>query len=246
MPISPQIVITPEDITFKSFTISAVTYTSSTAVYTATGHTFVVGNVVMITGLAPDGYNGTYTITAKTTNTFTVANSTNLALTDQSGNAYWADSAEYEYTGGQTVAFIPNDNDVNDIVNTNETVAAAYAQALQAQADATAAQASATDAYNTAVAANTAASTAQTTANGKNKVTYSTAAPGTTSNAANDIWFQYGTAAPNVGRIVAQYIGNGGTSWTQTTVSGLVIANIDAGSITTGTLSVGLGITPGS
>jgi hypothetical protein len=246
MPISPQIVITPEDIVFKSFAISAVSYTSTAATYTATGHTFSAGNIVQITGLAPDGYNGTYTISSVATNTFTVANTTNTALTDQVGNAYWADPTEYEYDGGQTVAFIPNDNDVNDIVNTNETVAAAYAEALQAQADAAAAQASATTAYNTAIAANTAASTAQTTANGKNKVTYSTAAPGSTSNAAGDIWFQYGTASPNVGRIIAQYMGNGGTSWTQTTVSGLVIANIDAGSITTGTLSVGLGITTGT
>lgn len=317
MPISPQIVITPEDIVFKSFAISAVNYTSTTATYTATGHTFSVNDIVMITGLAPDGYNGTYTITsilganitnavgngtnvtytasnsyvagekititgmnpagynvtnatvisanasqfvvanatttafvsggtAVSNNRFIVSNTTNLALTDQTGNVYWADATEYEYDGGQTVAFIPNDNDVNDIVNTNETVAAAYAEALQAQADAAAAQASATTAYNTAIAANTAASTAQTTANGKNKVTYSTAAPGSTSNAAGDIWFQYGTTSPNVGRIIAQYMGNGGTSWTQTTVSGLVIANIDAGSITTGTLSVGLGITTGT
>jgi hypothetical protein len=107
-------------------------------------------------------------------------------------------------------------------------------------------QQTADEAYAEAVAAGTAASTAQTTADGKNKVTYSTSAPGSTANAAGDIWYQYGTAAPNVGRIIAQYSGAGGTSWTQTTISGLVVANIDAGSITTGTLSVGLGITTGS
>lgn len=107
-------------------------------------------------------------------------------------------------------------------------------------------QQSAADAYAEAVAAGTAASTAQTTANGKNKVTYSTSTPGSTANTVGDIWYQYGTAAPNVGRIIAQYMGAGGTSWTQTTVSGLVVANIDAGSITTGTLSVGLGITTGT
>ena len=107
-------------------------------------------------------------------------------------------------------------------------------------------QQTADEAYAEAVAAGTAASTAQTTADGKNKVTYSTSAPGSTANTAGDIWYQYGTAAPNVGRIIAQYSGAGGTSWTQTTISGLVVANIDAGSITTGTLSVGLGITTGS
>jgi len=107
-------------------------------------------------------------------------------------------------------------------------------------------QQTADEAYDEAVAAGTAASTAQTTADGKNKVTYSTSAPGSTANTLGDIWYQYGTAAPNVGRIIAQYAGAGGTSWTQTTISGLVVANIDAGSITTGTLSVGLGITTGS
>lgn len=133
-------------------------------------------------------------------------------------------------------------------VNTN--ASAAYNAAIAAQADAataiasaSAAQASATTAYNTAVAANTAANTAQATANGKNKVTYSTSTPGSTANTAGDIWYQYGTSGPNNGRIIAQYMGAGGTSWTQTTVSGLVVANIDAGAITTGTLSVGLGIT---
>jgi hypothetical protein len=126
---------------------------------------------------------------------------------------------------------------------TTEQLTAIDAVALQAQADAAAAQASASTAYDTAVAANTAASTAQATANGKNKVTYSTSAPGSTANAAGDIWFQYGTSSPNVGRIIAQYSGAGGTSWTQTTISGLVVANLDAGSITTGTLSVALGIT---
>jgi hypothetical protein len=126
---------------------------------------------------------------------------------------------------------------------TDAAAAQAVADATAAQTAAAAAQASATTAYDTAVAANTAASTAQATANGKNKVTYSTVAPGSTANAAGDIWFVYGTSGPNNGRVIAQYMGAGGTSWTQTTVSGLVVANIDAASITTGTLAVALGIT---
>jgi hypothetical protein len=121
--------------------------------------------------------------------------------------------------------------------------AAAQADAATAIADAAAAIAAASSAYDEAVAANTAASTAQATANGKNKVTYSTSTPGTTANTAGDIWYQYGTTGANAGRIIAQYMGAGGTSWTQTTVSGLVVANLDAGSITAGTLSVGIGIT---
>ena len=119
----------------------------------------------------------------------------------------------------------------------------AISDASAAQSAAAAAQATASSAFSTAVTANTTANTAQATADGKNKVTYSTSTPGSTANTVGDIWFQYGTSGPNAGRIIAQYTGNGGTSWTQTTVSGLVVANIDAGSITTGTLSVGIGIT---
>ena len=122
------------------------------------------------------------------------------------------------------------------------TASAASVAAAAAAADADAAQAAAATAYSTAVAANTAAGVAQATANGKNKVTYATSAPGSTANSVGDIWYQYGTTSPNVGRIIAQYSGAGGTSWTQTTISGLVIANIDAGNITTGTLTAAVGI----
>ena len=152
MPLSPQIVITPEDITYKSFDITAVTKTSTTATYTATGHTFNVGDIVTITGLAPDGYNGTYTITAKATNTFTVANTTNLTLTDQSGNAFWSDPTDYEYDGGQSVTFDTNNLDIS-----NPVVNPAISSAAQAAADA----ANALSQANTAIAnANTALSQA--------------------------------------------------------------------------------------
>jgi hypothetical protein len=122
------------------------------------------------------------------------------------------------------------------------TAVIAQAEAATALSTANTAIANAATANATAIAANTAAGVAQTTANGKNKVTYSTSLPGTTANALGDIWYQYGSTAPNVGRIIAQYMGDGGTSWTQTTVSGLVIANIDAGNITTGTLTAAVGI----
>ena len=77
------------------------------------------------------------------------------------------------------------------------------------------------------------ATAAQSTANGKNTVYYSTSAPGSTANTAGYIWFQYSS-----GIIVAQFIGAGGTSWTSTTVGNAVIANLDAGKITTGILNV--------
>jgi hypothetical protein len=77
-------------------------------------------------------------------------------------------------------------------------------------------------------------STAQSTANGKNKVFYSTSAPGSTANTAGDIWWQYDGS--NI--VVGQFIGNGGTSWSSAPIGNAVIANLDAGKITTGFLDV--------
>lgn len=76
-------------------------------------------------------------------------------------------------------------------------------------------------------------STAQSTANGKNKVYYSTSAPGSTANTAGDIWWQYAS-----GIVIGQYVGAGGTSWTSAPIGNAVIANLDAGKITTGYLDV--------
>jgi hypothetical protein len=103
-----------------------------------------------------------------------------------------------------------------------------------ALANATAAQTAANNAQSTANTANTNATAAQTTASGKNKVTYSTSAPGTTANTAGDIWF---VRNATTGVITAQYEGLGGTSWASRTVDNAVIANLDAGKITFGTMS---------
>jgi hypothetical protein len=113
----------------------------------------------------------------------------------------------------------------------------ASAQAITANNTANAAASQATIAQSQATIASSQATAAQVTANGKNKVYYSTSAPGATANTVGDIWYQYGTSGVYLNKVIAQYSGAGGTSWTSVTVSGLVIANIDAGSITTGTLS---------
>ena len=105
-----------------------------------------------------------------------------------------------------------------------------------AQDTADAASAAASSASATAVAAQTTATGAQTTANGKNTVHYSTSVPGTTANIAGDIWWQYTTG----GVIIGQWAGAGGTSWTTAPIGNLVIANIDAGKITTGILDATL------
>ena len=74
--------------------------------------------------------------------------------------------------------------------------------------------------------------TAMTTANGKNKVYHSTGTPGVTANTAGDTWFQYNGSD----QIIAQWRGTGGTSWVSETLANAVIATLDAGKITTGTL----------
>jgi hypothetical protein len=112
----------------------------------------------------------------------------------------------------------------------------ASAQAITANNTANAAASQATIAQSQATIASSQATAAQVSADGKNKVYYSTSTPGSTANTVGDIWYQYGTSGTYLNKVIAQYSGAGGTSWTSVTVSGLVIANIDAGSITTGTL----------
>ena len=104
-------------------------------------------------------------------------------------------------------------------------------------------------AYNKAVAAANAASGAQTTADGKNTVFRQTSAPTTTGRVTGDVWFdtddgnriytwngsawastQMGSSAIADLSIVDAKIANG-------TISNGKIANLDAGKITTGTLS---------
>ena len=60
---------------------TAISNTSgSTATYTALGHSISIGDSIRVSGVSggspSNGYNGTFTVTAKTTNTFTVTNST--------------------------------------------------------------------------------------------------------------------------------------------------------------------------
>jgi hypothetical protein len=119
----------------------------------------------------------------------------------------------------------------------NTSAAAAQAAANVALAEATTAIASANTAIATANAANAAATAAafdagvaQTTANGKAKVTYSTSvASGSGSN--GDIWFRVNGS----GSVITQYVYNGG--WQVTPITDTVIANLDAGKITAGTIT---------
>lgn len=78
-----------------------------------------------------------------------------------------------------------------------------------------------------------AANTALTTANGKNKVIYSTATPGSTANTIGDVWFQRDSVT---GNIIKHFEGLGGTSWTLRELSHETIASIDIGKATVGEL----------
>ena len=176
------------------------------------------------------------------------------AQTTASTAAYNAAIAQAQATSAQATAMAANTT--ASTANANATIAQAQAvsaqatalmaqqtanvastQAIAASNAANAAASQATIAQSQATIASTQATTAQVTANGKNSVYYSTSTPGATANKAGDIWYQYGTVAPYINKVIAQWTGAGGTTWNSVTVSGLVIANIDAGSITTGTLS---------
>lgn len=70
-----------DNITSSSPAAGSVTYDTTAA------HGFAVGDSVTITGLSPSGYNGTFTITAVTSDTFTVTNATTTSPTDEDGTA---------------------------------------------------------------------------------------------------------------------------------------------------------------
>lgn len=235
MPLCPQITNTPVVLP-REVAITGVTFTSTTATYTASGHSFVAGDVVVITGLAPSGYNGTFTISSVSgSTTFTVPNTTNTTVTDQSGLAT---------PGGNyvTVAVVPVVPATTTQVNAAQAAAdAAQSTANTANSTANTAKTTADNAAilanNASVAATTAQTTAngaQTTANGKNTVKYSTSTPsGGGTN--GDIWFQFNGS----NNIIGQWTYNG-SSWIANQITSTVIANLDAGKITTGTLDATL------
>jgi hypothetical protein len=72
----------------KTAETTTVTYTATRATYTTSkAHGIQKNDSVTIAGLSPAGYNGTFFVTDvdSVNNTFTVANTTNATVTDQSG-----------------------------------------------------------------------------------------------------------------------------------------------------------------
>ena len=86
------------------------------------------------------------------------------------------------------------------------------------------------------------ANVALTAANGKSKVTWSTSSPGTAANSAGDIWFVTGVG----GGVIAQWQGQGGTTWVSQPIQDSVITSITAAKLTTGSLGVGNEIIAGN
>jgi hypothetical protein len=250
MPISPQITITPEDITTKNFDISAVTYTSTTATYTATGHTFSIGDIVLISDLAPDGYNGSFTITGTATNTFTVANTTNTAVTDAVGNAFWVDPTEYSYDNNGAV-YTADSDDLAVITSALSTVETAVNGKNKIYRQSTAPSGSLvtgdiwfdtssgnrqyywsgsawTDVQDTAIAAAAAAATAaQSTADGKNKVYRQGTTPSGTF-VVGDLWFN--TSSDNA---ISRW---DGSSWVANALGNNALASISANKLNAGSI----------
>ena len=116
----------------------------------------------------------------------------------------------------------------------NAASAAATAAAAAATADgkAVAAQSTADGAASAAASAAGTANTALTTANGKNKIIFSTSDASGTAYATGDVWFKKSGAL-----IVAQWEFVAG-AWSARTLDSAVIANLDAGKITAGSIDV--------
>lgn len=138
-----------------------------------------------------------------------------------------SDNRPHTYNGTSWVA-------VTDAVATNaaSTAASAQSTAAAAQTAANTAQGTAEAAQTAAASAQSAASAAQSTANGKNKIIRSTAAAsGTSGYVAGDQWWQYSGS-----QVTAMWLYSG-SAWVAQTLTDSLITNLNAGTITAGTLS---------
>ena len=84
----------------SSVNITAVSGNGTNVTYTASGHSFTVGQSITVSELAPAGYNGSFVITSVVASTsFTVANTTTATVTDANGVAERATLAISATTG---------------------------------------------------------------------------------------------------------------------------------------------------
>ena len=250
MPLCPQVTNTPIDALPTTFAITAVTYTPTTANYAAAGMTFLVGDTVTVSDLAPDGYNGTFTITAVVASTsFTVSNTTNAAVTTGTGTAYQAAAG---FTLADSIVIYPTDSSDLAVISTSAIGAQTTADGkntIFTQSTTPTAKAIGDMWINTGngnqlltwngtawvsvvdtsiAGANAAAVAAQTTANGKNQVFRQGTAP-SSGMVAGDLWFN--TSAD---MRLSRYEGG---VWVQFGLGSLAVSYIDAGIISVGTLN---------
>lgn len=166
-----------------------------------------------------------------------VSGTTWVAVTDKVATdaASSAASANTAAATAQTQANTATTNAATAQTQANTAVTAAataQTQANLALANAATAQQKAVDAFNNAATAQGTANSALSTANGKNKIIFSTAVASGTAYVAGDIWFQKtGTVITGQWEFVAG-------AWASRTIDNAVIANINAGKITAGTLDV--------
>ena len=149
----------------------------------------------------------------------------------QNANTLWIDTTggantPKRWTGAAWAA-------VTDKAATDAASAAAAAAgaAATAQAAADAAQADADAAAGAAAAADGKATTALTTANGKNRIIFSTSAASGTAYSTGDVWFQKSGTL-----IIGQWEFVAG-AWAARTLDNAVIGNLNAGKITAGFIS---------
>ena len=120
---------------------------------------------------------------------------------------------------------------LSEAADANAQGVAALQEANIAIAQATYAIQTANTANANAIQATYQAGVAQTTANGKNTVHYSTGSP-TGGGISGDIWYTVNGS----GTVLYQYVYNG-SSWIVAPINNTVIANLDAGKITAGTIT---------
>jgi len=107
-----------------------------------------------------------------------------------------------------------------------------YSVATDASLQASNAAVQAVQAQSQATIASTQATYAVTTANGKNTVAYGTSSPPSGTHTTGDLYFQFNGS----NQVTAQYTWNG-SSWVSNPITSTVIASINAGTITSGTIT---------
>jgi len=157
---------------------------------------------------------------------------TDKTATDAAATAASANTAAGNAASAAATAAAAASTADGKAVTAQAAASAAGAAAATADGKAVTAQAAAVAAAAAAATADGKAVTAQTTADGKNKVIFSTAAASGTTYASGDVWFQKSGSL-----IIAQWEFVAG-AWASRALDNAVIGNLNAGKITAGYIDV--------